>query len=155
MDWLATPPEERERVRRQGSPAAAGAGPAEHPAFVEVEGHQCGLGIALVGLLATAGTALEHRVDALENQQLPEEGRGDQRIGPLGQRAQRQFPQAVLARDRAFVGIDHGLGDPRVVVAGKRGQQGLLALGAAGGQQLDERIDGLGASGERMLSSNQ
>ena len=62
---------------------------AEHATLVEVERGE------RTGLVAAAGAHVEHRVEALERQQLPEERRAHQRAGVGGQRAQRAHEHPV------------------------------------------------------------
>ncbi len=79
-------PQERQRRGREGDALAAGA--AEHPALVEVEGHERLLGPA-------AHAALQLGPDALRGEDLPEEGRHDELRRLRGQRAERAHQHAV------------------------------------------------------------
>ena len=69
-----------------GEPAAGGA---EHAALLEVERGERTL------LVAAAGAHVEHRVEALEREQLEEERRAHQRGGMLGEGAQRPHEHPV------------------------------------------------------------
>ena len=82
----------QERQRARGQCHALAAAPAEHAAFVEVEGHEL--------LLRTAAHAvLQLRADAFRGQHLPEEGRHDELGWLRRQRSQRPDQHPVEVRD--------------------------------------------------------
>ena len=99
--------------------AEAAARRAQHPALLEVERGERPL------VVAAAGAGVEQRVEALEREQLPEERRAHERVGVLGQRAQRPHQHPVergvgLALLRDLVGgLQHRdrVGEAPVVLA--------------------------------------
>ena len=103
-------------MRRPVKPAARRA---EHATLLEVERGERAL------LVAAAGARVEHRVEPLEREQLPEERRAHERIGVLGQGAQRPHQHPVeggvglpLLRDLVG-GLEHRdrVGEAAVVLA--------------------------------------
>src|SRR4029078_8667034 len=65
------PAQQVERRIRQRPAASAATPPAQRAALVEIERDQ--RGVVVARLIAAAGAAIEHRMDALEREQLPEE----------------------------------------------------------------------------------
>ena len=118
-------PQEVERVGRDRPPGAARARPAERAALVEVEGRQ----LDRVTVEPAPGAAVEHRVHTLEREQLPEEGRGDERAAQVAERPQRTGEHAVeRGVGLAFLGDlvggfehRHRVGEQRVLLAQRAG----------------------------------
>jgi hypothetical protein len=92
------PAQQVEHRERQRPATSARTPPAQRATLVEIERDQLGVVAAL--LATAAGAAVEHRMDALEGEQLPEERGGDDRVPQLGERPERTAEHAVQRRVR-------------------------------------------------------
>src|ERR1700680_4983806 len=104
--------QQREPFRRDRTTTASRAGATHGAALGEIERDQLALSVGLAGLPAP-GAGVEHRLEALEREQLPEERGRHERIAGLDQRAQcaREHPVQrrvglVLLRDLVD-GLEH------------------------------------------------
>ena len=112
-------PHHREGLRREATPRHTPAGDAEHTALVDVERRVRAL------LVSAAGARVEERMEAFEGEQLPEEGRGHERVRRVGEGAERAHEHAVEGRSglallRDLVGgleHRHRVGEAPVVLA--------------------------------------